>query len=303
MADSASIVRRLRVVKSIVVDSFSSFVSDEPFRLAGALAYFTLLSMAPLLLIVIAIAGFFFGEGAVQSELLAQIRNLVGQKGAEAVATVIDNADGLERSAESLVIGGALMLFGATTVFAQLQRALNEIWHVESAPSNAVLGFLRHRLLSFALILVIGFLLTVSLVVSAVLSALESYFGTLAIASLTVWQLTNIIVSFAFIVCLVALIFKYLPDALIEWRDVWLGAGITAVLFVVGKYAIGLYLGQASIGSVFGAAGSVVVLMVWVYYAALVLFFGAEVTQVVSRSRGEAIRPSPHAKRAADPVR
>ncbi len=291
------VIARLKGVQSIVVDSFGAFIEDEPFRLAGALAYFTLLSMAPLLLSVIAVAGFFFGEGTVENELLVQIRSLVGQRGADVVATVMDNARELERSVTSLVVGGALMLFGATTVFAQLQGALNQVWHVKPEPSNAVMAYLRDRLLSFALILVIGFLLTVSLVVSAVLAALETYFGTLEVASLTVWQVSNVIVSFSFIVCLVAMIFKYLPDALIQWRDVWLGAIITALLFAVGKYAIGVYLGQASIGSVFGAAGSVVVLMVWVYYAALVLFFGAEVTQVVSRRRGKGIRPTRHARR------
>lgn len=293
--------QNLTFVKSVIVDSFSDFMNAEPFRLAGALAYFSLLSMAPMLLIVIAVAGFFFGEGTVQDELIMQVETLTGQRGADVVDTVLENAEGLERSVTSLIVGGALMLFGATTVFAQLQSALNEIWHVKQQPSNAILAFLRHRLLSFAVILVIGFLLTVSLVISAVLAALETYFGSLEVASLAVWQLANMIVSFAFIVCLVAMIFKYLPDALIEWKDVWLGALITTLLFVIGKYAIGLYLGQASIGSVFGAAGSVVVFMVWVYYAALVLFFGAEVTQAVSRNRGEAIRPSGHARKDDDP--
>lgn len=292
--------QNLTFAKSVIVDSFNDFMNAEPFRLAGALAYFSLLSMAPMLLIVIAIAGFFFGAGTVQDELIMQVQTLTGERGADVVDTVLENAEGLERSVTSLIVGGALMLFGATTVFAQLQSALNEIWHVKQQPSNAILAFLRHRLLSFAVILVIGFLLTVSLVISAALAALETYFGSLEVASLAVWQLANMTVSFAFILCLVAMIFKYLPDALIEWKNVWLGALITTLLFVIGKYAIGLYLGQASIGSVFGAAGSVVVFMVWVYYAALVLFFGAEVTQAVSKNRGEAIRPSGHATKDDD---
>jgi membrane protein len=234
----------------------------------------------------------------VRNELIDQVGRLTGEDGAALVETVIENTESLERSVFSIVLGGGLMLFGATTVFAQLQGALNEIWNVKAAPANAILGFIRHRLLSFALILSMGFLLMVSLVTSAVLAAVQTYLGTLEIGSLTAWQLLNSAVSFAFANLLIALIFKYLPDALIEWRDVWLGAFVTSVLFVVGKYVIGLYLGQASVGSVFGAAGSVVVFMVWVYYAGLIFFFGAEITQAAARHRGERVEPSDHARPA-----
>jgi membrane protein len=288
----------LRATWLVLVDSFKAFAAAEPFRLAAALSYYSLLSMAPLFLIVIGTAGFFFGEGTVRNELIDQIRSLTGEEGAALAETVIENTESLERSVMSIVLGGGLMLFGATTVFAQLQGALNEIWHVEAAPSNAILGFLRHRLLSFALILVMGFLLMVSLVTSAVLAAVQAYLGSLEIATVTAWQILNGALSFGFATVLIAMIFKYLPDALIPWRDVWFGAFITAVLFVAGKYVIGLYLGQAGIGSVFGAAGSVVVFMVWVYYAGLIFFFGAEITQVVARHRGERIEPSDHARPA-----
>jgi len=254
------------------------------------------LSMAPLLLIVVGTAGFFFGEGVVRDELIEQMGTLTGAEGAALVETVMVNADRLERNVLSLVLGGGLMLFGATTVFAQLQGALNQIWHVKAAPGNALLGFLRHRLLSFALVLSLGFLLIVSLILSAVLAALEAYLDTMGIGSMTGWRLLNAAVSFAFATVLIAMIFKYLPDALIQWADVWLGALITSVLLLVGRYAIGLYLGQASIGSAFGAAGSVVVFMVWVYYAALIFFLGAEITRVVARYRGERVRPSDHGR-------
>ena len=300
MSESHRAPGALRATWLVLADSAKSFAAGEPFRLAAALSYYSLLSMAPLLLIVIGTAGFFFGEGAVRNELVDQIRSLTGEDGAAVVETVIANAEGLERSVMSLVLGGGLMLFGATTVFAQLQGALNEIWQVKAAPANAVLGFLRHRLLSFALILVMGFLLMVSLVTSAVLAALQAYLGGLEIASITAWQVLNTGVSFGFATVLIAMIFKYLPDAVIAWRDVWLGAFITSVLFVIGKYLIGLYLGQASIGSVFGAAGSAVVFMVWVYYAGLIFFFGAVITQVVARHRGERVQPSEHAEPAGD---
>lgn len=286
----------LRATWAVLVESVKAFFAGEPFRLAAALSYYSLLSMAPLLLIVVGTAGFFFGEGAVREELIAQMRALTGEEGAALAQTVIANAERLERNPTSIVIGGALMLFGATTVFAQLQGALNRIWRVEAAPENAVLGFLRHRLLSFALILSLGFLLTVSLLASALLSALEAYVSTLGVASPVWWRWLNGGVSFGFLTLLVAMIFKYLPDAVIEWRDVWLGALVTALLLTGGKFLIGLYLGQASVGSVFGAAGSVVVFMVWVYYAALIFFLGAEITRVAARRRGERVRPAEHAR-------
>src|SRR5690606_36931618 len=244
----------LRTVWKIFVDAFMSFIGHEPFRLAAALSYYSLLSMAPLLLIVIGTAGFFFGEGVVRDELVDQVRALTGAEGAALVRTVIENAERLEQDVVSILLGGGLMLFGATTVFAQLQGALNQVWRVEAAPQNALLGFLRHRLLSFALILSLGFLMMVSLIASAILAALQGYLDTLGFATVGWWRFVNMPASFAFATVLIALIFKYLPDAVIEWRNVWFGALITSVLLAVGRYAIGLYLGQASIGSVFGAA-------------------------------------------------
>jgi membrane protein len=297
---AARMAQSLRAPWFVAKRSVLAFIAGDPFRLAAALSYYTLLSMAPLLLIVLGVGGFFFAETAVRMELVGQVRNLVGSPGADVVDSIITNAQQSQQSATSILLGGALMLFGATTVFAQLQGALNQIWQVKAEPTYAVLGFLRHRLLSFALVLAIGFLLTVSLTISAVLSGIQAYLGSLEIASVTLWQVANGVISFTFVTVLIAMLFKYLPDALIEWRDVWLGAVLTSILFLIGKYVIGLYLGQASIGSIFGAAGSVVVLMVWVYYAALILFFGAEVTRAVAQYRGARVRPSPHAARAED---
>ena|SRR5690606_34859679 len=286
----------LRTVRGVFVDAFTSFIAHEPFRLAAALSYYSLLSMAPLLLIVIGTAGLFFGEGVVRDEIVQQVRVLTGEEGAALVRTVIENAERLEQDVFSILLGGGLMLFGATTVFAQLQGALNQVWHVKAAPENALLGFLRHRLLSFALILSLGFLLMVSLIAGAILAALQGYLDTLGFAAVGWWRFVNAFVSFGFATLLIAMIFKYLPDALIGWPNVWLGALITSLLLLGGRYLIGLYLGQASIGSVFGAAGSVVVFMVWVYYAALIFFFGAEITRTVARYRGQRIEPSNHAR-------
>ncbi len=287
---------RAKAVWSVLASSASSFYDDQPFTFAASLSYYSLLSMAPLLFIVIAVAGAFFGHGAVRSEVIGEVRTLTGVSGAALVTSLIDNVQSIGGSVGSIVLGGGLMLFGATTVFAELQGALNHVWHVEAAPGNALWGFLRHRLLSFALVLSIGFLLSISLILSAIFTAVQNYLLGLEIADVTLWKVVNAMVSFGLFTVLIAMIFKYLPDAIIEWRDVWLGAFITSVLFVAGKYLIGLYLGQAGIGSLFGAAGSVVVFMVWVYYAALIFFFGAEVTQAVARQRGRAVRPSSHAK-------
>lgn len=281
----------LRTIGSIAARSAKAFIDDDALAFAAALSYYALLSMAPLLLIVVAVAGLFFSNDVVQTQLVAQIGSLIGREGASVAQTLLDNAGVDGRTAASLLIGALLMVVGATTVFAQLQQALNRIWSVEAKPANVVVGFLRHRLLSFALVLSIGFLLMVSLVVSALLAALQEFLDQWA-QTVFFWRTLNSAVSFGAATLLIAVIFKYLPDAVIAWRDVWLGALLTSALFVGGKLVIGLYLGQASIGSWYGAAGSAVVFMVWIYYASLIFLFGAEITQAVASHRGARIVPN-----------
>lgn len=288
----------VRRMGSVLVRSVERFFGDEAFQLAAALAYYSLLSMAPLLLIAVAVAGVFFADGQVHTELIAQMRALVGDEGAQLAQTVIDHTQSEERSAWSLFVGGLLMFVGAATVFAQLQHALNRVWRVEADPGNAIVSFVKQRVLSFALVLAIGFLLMVSLVISAVLGALHAYLDARLASAAMFWQALDIAISFGLSCVMIALMFKYLPDREIEWRDTWLGAVITSALFIVGKHAIGLYLGQTSIASSFGAAGSVVVFMIWVYYAALILLFGAEITQAVAELRGAVSPPSEHARSA-----
>jgi membrane protein len=181
-------------------------------------------------------------------------------------------------------------------VFAQLQHALNVVWRVKAVPGNAIMSFIRQRLLSFAIVLVIGFLLMVSLVTSAVLSSLHAYLDQRMAGAAIFWQLLDLVMSFGVSTVLIAFMFRYLPDAEVPWRDTWLGGFITAILVTVGKHVIGQYLGQATIASSFGAAGSAVIFMVWVYYVALILLFGAEVTQAVAWQRGSRVTPSEHAK-------
>lgn len=281
---------------SIARQTASEFLADQPFQLAAALSYYTLLSIAPLLLVVTGIAGVLLGEAEVRNELIAQAAELVGEEGAELLESVTASAGSTGRGFISVLVGSLLTLLGASTVFAQLQVALNRIWRVEAAPSNAVIGFVRARLMSLAVVLGLGFLLLVSLVLSAALSGLYGYVDTLFPGAGIVSRAVNLALSLAVISLLLALLFRYVPDAEVSWRDTAVGAIATAVMFTIGKYAIGLYLGQASVGSAYGAAGSAVVFMVWVYYASLILFLGAKITRVVARHRGTPLVPSAHAR-------
>jgi membrane protein len=275
----------------ILDETWSRFLNAQPFQRAAALSYYTLLSMAPLLLVLTGLGGWVLGEQTIQHELLTQVDNLVGRDGAVLLLMVMDNARQPESGLVSMVIGVALMLFGATTVFAELQAVLNRAWGVEAEPSKAISGFLRARLVSFAMVLGVGFLLLVSLVFSAALAALQRRLPGAG----EFWEVFDIAMSVGVITVLLALLYKYVPDVKIAWRDVWLGALLTAALFSLGKLAIGLYLGHASVGSAYGAAGSAVVLMVWVYYAGLIFFFGAVATKVIASRRGP-MQPSDHAR-------
>lgn len=283
-------------IRHIAWSSMMQFIDDHPFPLAAALSYYTLLAIAPLLLVITSIAGLMLGDADIRGELVDQTRRLIGEDGATVLRTVSENVRSPRENLLSMSIGVLLILFGASTVFAQLQFILNRIWGVEAVPSNAVVGFLRARLVSLAIVLGLGFMLLVSLVLSAVLSALSGMLSDLFPGADVLARVLEMTFSLAFIAALLALLFRYVPDAEISWRDTLIGALVTAVLFTVGKYLIGLYLGQASVGSAYGAAGSAVVFMVWVYYASLILLFGAEVTKTVARYRGHPLEPSPHAR-------
>ncbi len=292
----------IKVAGGVLWDALQGMFEDDAFPLAGALAYYSLLSMAPLLLVAMALAGIFFADGQVHMQLIEQMRRLVGEEGAALTSTVIANTGSEERGASSLAIGSLLTLLGASTVFAQLQYALNRVWRVKAAPrAELIMNFLKHRILSFALVLSVGFLLMVSLVISAVLGALRRYLDERLEEAALFWSALDLAVGFTLATVLIAMMFKYLPDAEIEWRDTWLGALITAGLFIAGKHVIGLYLGQTTVASSFGAAASVVIFMIWVYYAALILLFGAEVTQAVATRRGAIVVPMENAEPAPGP--
>ena len=263
---------------------------------AAALAYYTVFSLAPLLLIAISIAGAFFGEEAARGEIVGQIQGLVGQDGASVIQSMIQNTQKPGSGGTiATVIGVVTLLFGASGVFGQLQDALNTIWEVKPKPGQGVWSFVQSRFLSFAMVLVLGFLLLVSLVLSAVLAAIGNFFGNLLPGYVIVGQAINFVVSFGFITLLFAAIYKFLPDVRVPWKYLWVGAAVTALLFNVGKFLIGLYLGNSGVGSTYGAAGSLVVILLWVFYSAQIILFGAEFTQVYAKYHGVEIEPSKHA--------
>lgn len=292
-------VRKLLNIKTLVSllkQSVQEWQDDNVSQLAAALAYYTVFSLTPLLVLAIAIAGAVFGEEAARGEIVGQIQGLVGRSGAEAIETALNNANQPEISSIASIISIVVLLFGASGVFAQLQEALNAVWNVRTKPGRGIKGAVRKRFLSFSMVLAIGFLLLVSLILSAALSALANIKFDFLPGLNFVWELVNFVLSFGLITLLFALMYKYLPDVKIAWRDVWVGAIITALLFSFGKYILGLYLGQGSFGSAYGAAGSLVIILAWVYYSAQILLFGAEFTQVFARHFGAQIVPDRHAE-------
>jgi membrane protein len=262
----------------------TAYSAARPMEQAAALSYYTLLSLAPLVLLAVALAGLVFDRPAVEGRVVSEVRAMVGDEGADVVETVLRHANDPSRGARSVAVSMILLAVGATTVFAQLQQSFNRIWRVEAGPRrNVVRIFLKERLLSLAMVAGIGFLLLVSLLVNAVLSAAgESARAGLGVVPDALGAI-NLVVSVAVVAVLFAAMFKVLPDAPVAWGDVWFGAVTTSALFALGKHLIGLYLGRASIGSAYGAAGSVVVVTMWVYYASLIVLFGAELTYLRSR--------------------
>jgi membrane protein len=287
-------------LRKFFTDIVNQWLEDEPFSLAAALSYYTLFSLAPLLIIAIGVAGLFFGREAAQNQVVETLQGLVGQESARAIQAIVEKA-GERPSAGgfSAGFGVVMLLFGAGGVVGQLQLSLNKIWGVAPKAGSTLWSFIRQRFISFAMVLGIGFLLLVSLLVSALLGALTTILrGGLEDIAI-VGQILDLAVSLIFITLLFAMIFKYLPDAEIDWRDVWVGAALTALLFILGKWLIGLYLGSSGVTSVYGAAGSIITVLLWVYYSALIFFFGAEFTQVYAREYGSGVVPAENAQPVA----
>lgn len=277
---------RARNAWELLKHTVSSWSDDYAPSMGAAIAYYTMFSIAPLLLIVVSVAGLVFGEEAARGEVFEQLHSLIGAEGANAVQSLLQSTSEPAESAVAALIGVVVLLIGATTVFAELQSSLDRIWRAPAQGARGIFALLRSRLLSFGLILGLGFLLMVSLIVSAALSALENWwapaFGEWALLA----QVLNFAFSLAFITAVFAMIYKFMPRVHVGWSDVWVGAIVTSLLFSIGKLLIGLYIGRSSVTSAFGAAGSLAVMLLWVYYSAQIFLMGAEFTWVYAHSFG-----------------
>ncbi|HET9493137.1 MAG TPA: YihY/virulence factor BrkB family protein [Chloroflexia bacterium] len=279
-------------VVPLLMQTFKGWAEDKAPRLGAALAYYTVFSIGPLLLLTISIASFFLDRAAVQEQIVGTVSGVVGKEGGDVINQTVENADKGGGNIIATVVGIGVLLFGASGVFGQLKDALNTIWEVQPTPGRGILATIKDRFLSFTMVLGTGFLLLVSLVVSAAVAALGKYLEQFLPAG-GFWAFAlNLILSLGIFTLIFALLFKFLPDVKIGWKDVWLGAFVTALLFLLGQAALAFYLSIANVGSSFGVAGSLVVVLVWIYYSAQILLLGAEFTQVYTNMYGSRVRPA-----------
>jgi membrane protein len=271
--------------------TFADWMEDKALRLSAAVAYYSIFSIAPLLIIAVGVAGLAFGQDAVRGQLDGQLQGYIGPKAAEGVQSMVQSAAKPSQGWIATILGFVTLLLGASGVFGQLKDALNTIWEVKEKPGGGVKGFIKERLLSFGMVLVIGFLLLTSLVLTTVVAGLNHWLERVVPMPAFVWGIATFFVSFGIVTTLFAFIFKVLPDVKLQWRDVWVGAAVTALLFEIGKFGLGYYLGKEGAQSAYGAATAVVLLLLWVYYNSCILFFGAEFTQVYARERGVIVPP------------
>lgn len=280
----------------LIKETARGFSEHKITKLSGSLAYYTVFSMAPLLVVIIALAGFFFAKESVEGEVYAVLNDFMGEDTALQLQELINNADLPGKRNLAAIVGGVTLLLGATTVFAEIQDSVNSIWGLKPKPKRGWLKMIKNRLLSFSVIISLGFLLLVSL---AITGLVEGFAGSLQRmypdVAVVLFYIINLVLTLAISMLIFAVIFKVLPDASIRWRDVMRGAFITAVLFLLGKFAISLYVSQSNIGSTYGAAGSLAVLLVWIYYSSIILYLGAEFTRAWALQSGREIRPNRYA--------
>jgi membrane protein len=284
---------------SLFKQTFNEWLEDKAPQLGAALAYYTVFSLAPLILVLLAIVGVIFREdpAGAWDKITQQMSYFLDPSAVQAVQSIAQKASQPGKSTIATIIGVALAVFGASGVFGQLQDALNTIWSVKAKPSHGIWGFLRSRFLSFAMVAGICFLLLVSLAIEALLKGFSHYIQSVLPGGIVIALAVYLIFDFAVVVLLFAMIFKFLPDVQIQWRDVWIGAVITAILFGIGKWLLGFYLGSGAAGSAYGAASSLITLLLWVYYSSQILLFGAEFTQVYAARAGRAFKPTEYAVR------
>jgi membrane protein len=288
----------LRALAGILRRALVGWWNDNVPRLGASLAYYTLFSLAPILVVAIAIGGLIFGPEAVRGEIVGQIQSLIGREGAEAVQSMLEGASRRSSSMAATAAGVVTFFLGATGAFLELQNSLNTIWRVKpKADGSFIQALVVQRLISFGLVVAMGFLLATSLLVSAALAALHTYMGNAFPGVAVLWEALNVVVSLAVITILFAMIYKVLPDVRLVWADVWIAGLVTAGLFTIGKLLIGMYLGSTALASTYGAAGSVIVILVWVYYSAQVILLGAEFSREYVATFGRRPRPEPFAKK------
>lgn len=283
---------------SLFKETAKEWSEEDPFRQSAVIAYYAIFSLPALLIIIVQVAGLVFGKEAVQGKVEEQIDSMMGQEAASQVQTMISNAGQMESSTIAIIIGVATLLFGATGVFYQMQQSLNKVWEVEPKPDAGIGKMAMDRATSLGVILAIGFLLLISLVLTTAINVLNDWIQSqLPDFMVVLVFVVNELLSIGIITLLFALIYKVLPDAKVRWQSVWIGALVTAILFTIGKFALGIYFGKADPASAYGAAGSVILILLWVNYSALILIFGAEFTQIYARRHGHQIEPDNHAQR------
>jgi len=271
---------KIKEIPSLIVQSYYEFLDDKGFKMAAALSYYSAFSLGPLLIIVIAVAGFFFGEDAAKGQIFTELKNLVGPDGAIMIETILKGAASKSAGIFAAIVSIVLLVLGSIGVFLELQESLNIVWGVELKPGRGLWLFIKNRLVSFSMVVATGFLLMVSLIISSAISLINTYMGEQFPSILPMAFIFNNLSSLIVLTVMFAMVYKVLPDVIISWKYVWFGAILTSVLFTLGKYLISLYLGSSSFSSTYGAAASLVILFLWIYYSGLILFFGAELTQV-----------------------
>jgi membrane protein len=281
---------------TIIKDAFNEFNDDNAIKLSASLSYYTIFSLPPLIMIILSITGIFFGTEAVTGQFFEQIKDLVGDEAARQIQDTIKNVELSNNGLIATVVGIVTLVIGASGVFAEIQSSINFIWGLKAKPNKGIIKFIKNRLMSFSMIAVVGFLLLVSLTINTMMDflneRLKMYFPD---ATVYLFYGLNIIILFISTTILFSIIFRTLPDGTIAWKDTLIGSGVTSILFMIGKFAIGFYIGNSTVASVYGAAGSIIIILVWVYYSAIILYFGAEFTKIYALSYGKKIIPDSYA--------
>ena len=286
----------LKRIWNLIVLSAQKYKKDDPIRLAGTTAYFTVFALAPIIIIIISVIGLLLGQETIEEKAFAELNSLLGDQGAEMIRGFVENYKDTERDILGTIIGFGIFIFSATSFFTVLQKSLNFVWRIRAKPSRGILKTLKDRVLSFGMVLSLGLLLLISLVIDATIAVLKDFL-TERLPGLTVFliRVGNFVISFGIIMVIFAMIYKFLPDARIKWRVTWMGALITTILFVAGRTLIGLFLGNANVGIMYGAAGSLFVILLWVFYSSIIFFFGAEITQQYAEIYSHGIQPKDYA--------